>query len=131
MSELTDQKLHGVKQTVSRLRAGVPGLEMRYRVERDCQRPVDGRIFVQCVYDAPCTVTGNVKEWHGRKWYLSDYMTEDEVVKTCYAAFRAAVEHEVLEGFLCDGRRVFNPHTPYPVLMEAAEREEFRERAPD
>ena len=126
MSPVTDPKLQKVMQTITRLRAGIPGLEMRYRVERDCQRPADGRIFVQCVYDAPCTETGTLREWRGRKWYLSDFMTEDEIVKTCFAAFRAAVDHEVMEGFRCDGRRVFNPHTPYTVLMDAAEQQEFR-----
>ena len=47
-------------------------------------------------------------------------MTDDEVVKTAYAAFKAAVEHEVMEGFKVDGQVLFNPHTPYEELLKVS-----------
>lgn len=115
-----------VKLLVSTLSASVPGMEVTFTATRDLKRPEDGRVFIQCSYDALCTVSGLPRTWKGRKWYLSDHMTEDEVVKTCYAAFKAAVEHEVMEGFKVNGQRVFNPHTPYQVLMQAAAVEMFR-----
>jgi hypothetical protein len=111
---------------IDRIEARVLDRSFHFRIERDVKRPEDGRPFIQCIYEAPCTITGEAKLWHGRKWYLSDHMTEDEVVKTCYAAFKAAVEHEVMEGFTFEGQRVFNPHTPFRTLIEASKVQAFR-----
>lgn len=78
----------------------------------------NGRIYLQVKYECPCTKTGTVQEWAGRKWYLSEFMTADEIVKTAYAAFKMAVEHKVMEGFKYDGRIVFNPHTDFQDLIK-------------
>lgn len=93
------------------------GTEFMLRVERDNLDPVNGRVFLQVTYDAPCTKTGEVKEWHGRKWYLSEHMTDDEIVKTAWCALEAAVKHETMEGFKVDGIILFNPHVNYSVLL--------------
>lgn len=119
--------LEQVQSLVLRVTAEVPYWAMSFIVARDRKQPVDGRVFIQCLYYAPCTISGEHKAWKGRKWYLSDHMTEDEVVKTCYVAFKMTVEHEVMEGFKLDGQRVFNPHTPYNVLMQAAQTEQYRQ----
>lgn len=120
---MSDQPLDHIRTLVAALDARVFETVFRFRVERDNKRPDDGRIFIQVTYEGPCTVTGEVKEWHGRKWYLSDHMTEDEVVKTCYAAFKATVEHEVMEGFTHFGDRVFNPHASFRALIAAGRQE--------
>ena len=31
----------------------------------------EGRIYIQIEYAAPCTKTGKIESWKGRKWYLS------------------------------------------------------------
>lgn len=82
-----------------------------------------GRIFLQVIYLAPCTKTAEVLQWRGRKWYLSEYMTEDEIIKTAYAAFEAAVKHEIMEGFKVDGIVLFNPHVDYRELLQISNRE--------
>jgi len=84
------------------------------------------RTYLQVVYHAPCTKTGINQEWKGRKWYLSEYMTQDEVVKTAYVAFKMAVEHEVMEGFKFAGTIVFNPHVNYEELINISEKEVTR-----
>lgn len=58
------------------------------------------------------------KEWGGRKWYLSPYMTYSEVVQTALAAVLAAVEHEAREHFLYRGRAIFGPHFNVARLIE-------------
>lgn len=85
------------------------------------------RIYLQISYYAPCTHTGVDNEWYGRKWYLSEYMLDDEIVKTAYCAFKTAVEHEVMEGFKIDGIVVFNPHVSYETLMQVSHLEVKRE----
>ncbi len=93
------------------------------RVERDNQSPTEGRIFIQVIYEAPCVKTGGLQIFHGRKFYLSDHMTEDEIVKTAYLAFKLAVEHEIMEGFKVDGKVLFNPHVSYQELLNISDKE--------
>ena len=81
------------------------------------------RIFMQVAYSSPCTKTGNMENWSGRKWYLSEFMTDDEIVKTAWCAFEAAVKHEVMEGFKVDGIILFNPHVDFESLLSISANE--------
>jgi hypothetical protein len=117
--------LNSIQTLISPIRANCLGKEFRFRAERDNKNP-NGRYFIQCCYNSKCSVSGEEKEWHGRKWYLSEHMTEDEIVKTCFAAFKAAVEHEVMEGFTYEGGRVFNPHVSFRSLLKISKEEVFR-----
>lgn len=106
--------------------------EFRLRVESDVKNP-DGRLFLQWAYDCVDSHNKNAtkpEEWRGRKWYLSEHMTEDEIVKTAYLAFEIAVRHEVLEGFRFNDALVFNPHTPYTSLLKASKISENRITSP-
>lgn len=101
--------LERVKKIVDRITMSIFGIgTFNLRVEHDNENP-SGRIFLQVTYEAPCTKTGELKVWSGRKWYLSKYMTDDEVVKTAYVAFESAIKHETMEGFKVDGIILFNP----------------------
>lgn len=82
-----------------------------------------GRVYLQIVYTAPCTNENIVQEWKGRKWYLSKFMTNDEIIKTCYVAFKSAVEHEIMEGFKVDNTILFNPHTNFEALLSVSSKE--------
>jgi hypothetical protein len=82
-----------------------------------------GRMYLQIEYFSPCTKTGKSQWWKGRKWYLSEFMTRDEVVKTAYAAYKTVIEHEIMESFKVSGKIVFNPHTPYTELMKVSQKE--------
>jgi hypothetical protein len=84
------------------------------------------RLYLQIWYNARCIKTGKYELWHGRKWYLSDYMTEDEIVKTAFAAFKATVEHEVMETFKVKGKPVFNPHIDFKELLKISDKEVTR-----
>lgn len=122
-----DLAIEKVKAVTGRISMNIFNTEFRIRVERDNKRPIDGRIFIQVVFDAPCEKTGEVQEWHGRKWELSDAMTTDEIVKTAYSAFKAAVEHEALEAFKVDGIKLFNPHVDFEELLKISHKEVRRE----
>jgi len=116
-------KIQAIAATIS---MSVMNTDFQLRVEHDNEFPESGRIFLQVTYEAPCTKTGEAKEWHGRKWYLSKHMTEDEIIKTAYAAFEAAVKHEVMEGFKVNGIILFNPHVEYKALLEISHNEVSR-----
>ncbi|RPE05525.1 hypothetical protein EGT74_24385 [Chitinophaga lutea] len=122
-------KIETVKAFCSYITMSVFGAAFQLRIERDCKDTINGRIFLQVTYEAPCTKTGDIQTWHGRKWYLSEHMTYDEIVKTAYAAFEAAVKHEVMEGFKFDGKVVFNPHVNYEALLSITDNEVSRAAA--
>lgn len=82
-----------------------------------------GRIFLQIVYKARCNKSGDEQIWHGRKFYLSDHMTDDEIIKTSFGAFKAAIEHEVMEAFRVDKIVLFNPHINFEELLKISNKE--------
>lgn len=84
------------------------------------------RVYIQIVYWAPNHGKGVKKMWKGRKWYLSEYMTDDEIIKTAYLAFRTCIEHEILESFLVDGKLLFNPHVSFEELLKISHKEVAR-----
>ena len=88
----------------------------------------NGRVYIQIKYNAPCSKTGEIKEWRGRKWYLSSHMLEQEIIFTAYTAFKMAVEHEIMEGFKVDGIILINPHVNYKRLLEISNDEIEREK---
>jgi len=111
---------HRLKHTSSlllRIDAEIFGNKMDIVLRSDAKVKY-GRFFIQIQYTDICKKTGEKKVWHGRKWYLSDHMTDDEIVKTAYAAFEAAVKHEILEGFTVDGKPLFNPHIDFEELLK-------------
>lgn len=85
--------------------------------------PYEGRVYIQLEYNSACNKDGENDYWKGRKWYLSEHMTDDEIIKTCYAAFEACVKHEIMEGFKVDGKMLFNPHINFEALLSISDKE--------
>lgn len=117
-------RVHKLKDRVS---ISIIGLLMDYRIDIDVKDPIEGRVFIQVTYIAPCSKTRYLKKWKGRKWYLSQHMSDDEIIKTFYLAFEIAVRHEILEGFKIDGKSIFNPHLNFEELLTICESEIKRE----
>ena len=70
----------------------------------------DGRLFLRVNGFAPDNVSGDPITWIGRKWRLSEHMTDGEVVQTAWLATLTAIEHEARENFRFQGVTVFDPH---------------------
>lgn len=76
-----------------------------------------------------CTRTGAPEPWSGRKWRLSEHMTDGEIAQTALMATLAAVEHEHRELFKVDGVSVFDPHYDLNALVRfRAQAEPLQER---
>ncbi len=112
-----------INALIKRLELQVFGVVFKVRCEVDNKYDDSGRVFIQIVYNAKCNKSNEVQEWHGRKYYLSEHMTEDEVVKTAYSAFEASVKHETMEGFKVDGVVLFNPHVNFEELLKVSNKE--------
>lgn len=124
LNEVT--RIEKILKIADRITMSVFGTTFTLIVSHD-QVHNNGRIYLQALYSAPCTKTGEIQPWKGRKWYLSEYMTDDEIVKTAYCTFEAAVKHEVMEGFKVDEKILFNPHVGFEELLKISDLETKRQ----
>lgn len=119
---MLDSHLYEIRALLYRVTLECLGVPLSLIASRD-KKDSNGRVYIQVIYKAPCSKTGEVQEWKGAKHYLSEHMTDDEVLKKCYAAFELAVKHELLEGFKIDGIMPFNPHVNIEELLKISDRE--------
>ncbi len=117
--------LERINEILSRISMKCIGIQ--FDVHAGFDKKYGERIYLQVCYTSPCTKTGEMLEWKGRKYYLSEYMTDDEVIKTAYVAFEQAVKHEVMEGFKVDDIILFNPHINFEELLKVSHKEVKRE----
>lgn len=82
----------------------------------------DQRAYLQVRFmaDDATARTGQPGMIHGRKWWLSQHMTDSEIVQTALMAVLAAEEHEARERFTYKGRAVFGPHIDLGALWLAS-----------
>ena len=83
------------------------------------------RNYIQVQFWAVDVDTGEGTLMRGRKWDLSEHMTETEIVCTAFKAIFAAMDHEVREMFTYKGRKIFNPHTSVQSLIDLADKQEY------
>ncbi len=57
----------------------------------------------------------------GRKWYMSPFMTDGEILQTIFKAIMTFEEHEIRENFTYKGRRIFGPHQSIEDLVTITE----------
>jgi len=86
-----------------------------------------GRIYIQVEYGAKCHKTGEYKTWKCEKNYLSNFMSDDEIIKKAYSAFEKAIKHEVMESFKVDNIILFNPHVNFEELLKISHKEITRD----
>lgn len=84
--------------------------------------------YVQVQYYEPCVDTGEHMLQCARKWYISLYSTESEVVETCFKALRTSNEHVLKEHFTYKGRRVYSPHFDVNARIELCDAKRYDAR---
>jgi hypothetical protein len=75
-----------------------------------------------------CTVSGKPFAWTGRKWILSRYMTDTEIVLTAFKALLTAYEHEARELFKVDGYAILDSHYSVDDMVNLARTAELDAR---
>lgn len=65
-----------------------------------------------------------------RKWYLSPYSTETEIVETAFKAVKTSMMHVVKEHFTYKGRRVYSPHFNVNARIRLCDEGAFDGRVP-
>lgn len=76
--------------------------------------------YVQILYWEDDVEVGHFALQKGRKWYVSAYATDSEVIQTMLKAAITSAEHRVREHFLVDGVRAFGPHMDVDALVAHA-----------
>ena len=84
--------------------------------------------YLQVKFLAPCNVTGRLELQSCRKWMLSYYMCDEEIVSTGLKAVLAAVEHEAREQFKWRGQPIYRPHYSLDALYEISKHDKVDKR---
>lgn len=66
--------------------------------------------LVNTTFQRPDTNTGEMGTGKGRQGFIPVGTTLSGVVKTAWLLAELIVRHELMEAFLFDGKRVFDPH---------------------
>jgi hypothetical protein len=65
-----------------------------------------------------------------RKWYISPYSTETEIVETAFACVCRSMMHVVGEHFTYYGKLVYSPHFSIAARMEIIDNDDLDGRVP-
>lgn len=69
-----------------------------------------GGWLINMTYERPDTFTGELGIGRGRSEFIYHGALESFVVKTAYVLLTMLVTHELMEAFMYEGKRLFNPH---------------------
>lgn len=77
--------------------------------------------LVWVTFERPDTLTGVIGRGRGRDEVIWAGASLSAVVKTAWVLFKLMVDHEAMEGFRWQGRRIFNPHNSVIDLARVQE----------
>lgn len=92
-------------------------------------RLADGSLrgwLVNTTFRRPDTNTGEIGIGSGRQELIAKGSSESGVVKTAWLLAELIVRHELMEAFLYQGVRIFNPHNTVEELSLPARRKADR-----
>jgi len=118
----TTAELHDILKRITFGPSGVMlhTMDLRWDVKevRDREAPIAGWL-IRFNFLRPDTTTGVVGRGTGR-WELIEYgASVTSAVKTCWLLLELLVRHELMESFLYDGVRIFDPHADVSTLYFA------------
>lgn len=116
------------RKTIDEVRAIVDGIRFMDRTFR--LGHMDHGFFLQVQYMEEDIETGRRELQQARKWYVSPFSTETEIVETAFKACRTSMDHVLKEHFLYLGRRVYSPHFAIRARLELCDAERFDSRIP-
>jgi len=112
--ELAGKQPAATKEHLEAILANIQYKDWKFFLGED----LGGRLFLQVRFLAHCVVSGKLNEQRCRKWWVSPYMTETEIVDTAFKAVLSAEEHEAKEKFKYHNKVIHNPHISVRTRME-------------
>jgi hypothetical protein len=113
MADKKLQDLESIKALVRDIECKVFGHTFLFKIEE-----YKGAPQLQVVFWAADAETGDTEIQYCRKFILQYTMCNSEVIRTAYKAMQAAIQHELDEGFVFRGVRIFDPHLDLIGLAE-------------
>ena len=92
--------------------------EVKESYEKDS---VVNGFFIRTTFRRPDINTGEIGEGFGRWMFFPKNCSEDCVVKTAWVCCELIVKHELLESFLYEGNKIFDPHKSLEELSYTKE----------
>lgn len=81
---------------------------------------------IRCSFKRPDTNTGVIDTGFGRWYLMNENVSMDGVVKTAWMCAEQIIKHELMEAYLFDNKRIFDPHKSLEDLMyNASEQKVF------
>lgn len=77
-----------------------------------------GQYYLQIRFDDKDNFGSEICTQYCRKWMIEPDMNPNELIRTAYKAYEAAVIHEMQEKFLYKGQAIFNPHRDITTLLD-------------
>lgn len=71
---------------------------------------------LRTTFRRPERESGEIATGYGRWWFVPHDITVSGIVKTAFAAAKMILEHEIMESFKWQGKRVFDPHNSVELL---------------
>lgn len=118
------QRLHTIEDTLKKISFAPSCVDMGWQWEVvfvEAPFTSHSGFLVRTTFQRPDRDTGKIERGFGRWWHLPSDATETAVIKTAYAAAKFILEHELMESFRYEGRRLFDPHHTVDDLSAAVE----------
>lgn len=71
---------------------------------------VDGGHLIRTTFQRPDINSGEMGTGYGRWMHIPEETTKEGVVKTAWLCAELIVKHELMESFLYEGKKIFDPH---------------------
>jgi glycerophosphoryl diester phosphodiesterase len=65
---------------------------------------------IRTTFMRPDSKTGEIEKGYGRWMYIPENISKDGLVKTAWVCAELIVKHELMEAFLYQNKRIFDPH---------------------
>ena len=116
-----------IKDTLTRVSFADSNLNMGWewdirvsKIYDDNGTTLEKGYVIRTTFMRPDILTGEVDKGYGRWMYIPENITTDGLVKTAWVCAELIVKHELMEAFLYDNKKIFDPHKSLKDLQHNA-----------
>lgn len=118
-----------IKEIVKRISFAPSNLDMGWEWETK-EITIEGGekgFAIRTTFKRPDTITGEMGQGFGRWYLMSEDISDDGVIKTAWMCAEQIIKHELMEAFLVDKKRIFNPHKSLKDLLHNSDEQKVFE----
>lgn len=109
-------KIEDVKKILSKITFGPSNLDMGWDWDVKETKIYDNGVLlekgfsIRTTFMRPDINSGEIEKGYGRWMYVPENISSDGLVKTGWLCAELVVKHELMESFLYENKRIFDPH---------------------